>query len=163
VPCAHSVAGTDSRRHLKICGSHVRTNEEALHDPAGKWEQRDCQAESGALQFAGVDVNLESIADDQKVDVPTAHWELVRSGLGPQNICVRELHDSAVEVVLTNEGQLAFRFGNFEEADEEIFGDYPALVTALDEIARQEDRRITTEFATERLAEAVAWNARACS
>ena len=61
-----------------------------------------------------------------------------------------------MEVVLTNEGQLAFRFGNFEEADEEIFADYPALVTALDEIARQEDRRITTEFATERLAEAVA-------
>jgi hypothetical protein len=44
------------------------------------------ESEREALQFAGVDVNLESIADDQKVDVPTAHWELVRSGLGPQNI-----------------------------------------------------------------------------
>ena len=31
------------------------------------------ESEREALQFAGVDVNLESIADDQKVDVPTAH------------------------------------------------------------------------------------------
>jgi len=65
------------------------------------------QAEREALQLASVDVNVESIADDLKVDVPTAHSELVRSGLGRQNICVRELHDFAVDVVLTNEGQLA--------------------------------------------------------
>lgn len=114
------------------------------------------ESEREALEFAGVDVDLESIADDLQVDLPTAHWELVRSGLGPQNITVRELHNFAVDVVLTDEGQLAFRFGNFEEADEKIFADYPALVSALDEIARQEDPRMTTEFGKERLAEAIA-------
>lgn len=33
--------------------------------------------------------------------------------------------------------------------------DYPALASALDEIAGQEDPRITTEFAKDRLVEAV--------
>lgn len=111
--------------------------------------------EREALEFACLDADLESVAKDLKVDVPTAHWELVRCGLGPQNITVRELHNFAVDVILTNEGQLEFRFGNNEEADDEIFEDYPALASALDEIACQEDPRVTTEFAKERLAQAV--------
>lgn len=103
--------------------------------------------EREALAFAGLDADLESVANDLKVDVPTTHWELVRCGLGPQNVTVRELNNLAVDVVLTNEGELEFRFGNCEEAEGEIFEDYPALVSVLDEIARQEDPRVTTELA----------------
>ncbi len=93
------------------------------------------ESEREALEFAGLDADLESVANDLKMDVPTAHWELVCCGLGPQNVTVRELHNVAVDVVLTNEGELEFRFGNIEEADDEIFEDYPALATTLDEIA----------------------------
>jgi hypothetical protein len=64
-----------------------------------------------APRFVGRDADLESVAND----LPAANWELVHCGLGRQNSTARQLHNFAVEVKLTNEGQPEFRLCNMKK------------------------------------------------
>ena len=107
--------------------------------------------EQEALDFVGFGIDLEDIARLLESDVPTANWSLVQSGIGPQHVQVRELHQFACDVQLTDDGKFEFILGNLEGAEEEILDSYPELNKALDTIAAQDDPRLTTDFAKEAL------------
>jgi hypothetical protein len=107
--------------------------------------------EQEALDFAGFGIDLEDIARRMKSDVPTAHWSLVQSGVGPQRVQVRELHEFACDLELTDGGEFEFILGNWEGAKEEILESYPEINKALDAIDARDDPRLTTDFAREAL------------
>jgi hypothetical protein len=90
-----------------------------------------------------------------EADVPSVHWALVQSGVGPQKVTIRELHDFACDVVLKDDGTFHVTLGNYEMAEEEFLDDYPDVTVALHAIDEQDDPRLTTDFAGEVLSEAV--------
>jgi hypothetical protein len=111
--------------------------------------------EREALNFAGLDIDLEDAAAKMESDPPSAQWTLVQSGIGPQRVTVRELHDFACDIRLKDDGSFDFIVGNWEGTDDEILQDYPALSDALAEVEAHDDPRLTTHFAREALAIAV--------
>lgn len=111
--------------------------------------------EQEALDFAGFEIDLEDAARQMESDVPMAHWSLVQSGVGPQRVEVRELHEFACDLRLNDSGEFEFILGNWEGAEDEILQSYPELNKALDAIDAQDDPRLTTDFAKEALNTAV--------
>lgn len=111
--------------------------------------------EQDAMEFAGLKIDLEDAARKMESDVPMAHWSLVQSGVGPQRVQVRELHEFVCDVRLTDDGKLEFIVGNWEGAEEEILEMYPDLNKALERIDAHDDPSLTTDFAKEALHTAV--------
>jgi hypothetical protein len=111
--------------------------------------------EKEALEFAGLEIDLEDAAHQMNTDTAAAHWSLVQSGIGPQRVEVREMQNFACDVTINDDGTLEFIVGNWEESEEEILKAYPALESALQSIDAQEDPRLTTDFAKDALSAAV--------
>jgi hypothetical protein len=112
--------------------------------------------EPEALELIGFNADPTTLAAEMnEADVPSVHWALVQSGVGPQKVTIRELHDFACDVVLKDDGSFHVTLGNYEMAEEEFLDDYPDVRVALHAIDEQDDPRLTTDFAREVLSEAV--------
>ena len=69
--------------------------------------------EPEALEHIGFNTDPTTLAAEMnEADVPSVHWALVQSGVGPQKVTIRELHDFACDVVLKDDGSFHVTFGN---------------------------------------------------
>jgi hypothetical protein len=86
-----------------------------------------------AIEYAGLTIdpaeNAETIGES---DVAKAHLMLVRTGLGPQNYTIRELHSFTCVAALRDDGNFDISLES-EEASDEFYQDYPHLSEAVDE------------------------------
>ena len=86
-----------------------------------------------AIEYAGLTIdpaeNAETLGES---DVAKAHLMLVRTGLGPQNYTIRELHSFGCVAALRDDGNFDFS-PESEEASDEFYQDYPHLSEAVDE------------------------------
>jgi hypothetical protein len=73
--------------------------------------------------------NAETLGES---DVAKAHLMLVRTGLGPQNYTIRELHSFTCVAALRDDGDFDISLES-EEASDEFYQDYPHLSEAVDE------------------------------
>jgi hypothetical protein len=99
------------------------------------------QAESQeeAVERAGLRVDPAAVAAQNGAkDVAQQHYELVASGVGPQNFTIRELSHFFCMAVLADDGTFAIHTET-EEADEEFFEDYPAVWTREDALLEELD------------------------
>ena len=86
-----------------------------------------------AIEYAGLTIdpaeNAETLGES---DVAKAHLMLVRTGLGPQNYTIRELHSFTCVAALRDDGNCDISLES-EEASDEFYEDYPHLSDAVNE------------------------------